>query len=215
MNLIFLGPPGSGKGTQALKLSKQESLIHLSTGDVLREAVKNETELGKKAKEYMDAGNLVPDALIVGLIQEKIKNGHLGNGFILDGFPRTIPQAEALKMMLENHSLKLDYAICFHVEDDKIVKRMAGRRFCPVCQTTYNVYVEDARPKVDGKCDKDNEDLIIRTDDLEDVVRNRLVVYHKQTKPIVEFYRNESILVEIDADRAPEEVFNAILETVK
>ncbi len=215
MNLIFLGPPGSGKGTQAAKVSEKLGLTHLSTGDLLREAIKNQTELGKQAKEFMDNGELVPDALIVGLIQDKINSGLLSKGFILDGFPRTMPQAESLKVMLNESGVTLDKAICLCVEDDAIVNRMAGRRFCPTCQTTYNVNVADAMPKVDGKCDKDSTDLIVRDDDKEEVVKNRLEIYHMQTKPIIDFYRNESILVELNADIAPDDVFNSILEEIQ
>ncbi len=215
MNLIFLGPPGSGKGTQAAKVSEKLGLTHLSTGDLLREAIKNQTELGKQAKEFMDKGELVPDALIVGLIRDKINSGKLSKGFILDGFPRTIPQAESLKVMLDESGVTLDKAICLCVEDDAIVNRMAGRRFCPACQATYNVNVADAMPKVAGKCDKDNTDLIIRDDDKEEVVKNRLEIYHIQTKPIIDFYRKESILVELNADIAPDDVFNSILEEIQ
>lgn len=214
MNLIFLGPPGSGKGTQASRLSSELGLVHLSTGDVLREAVKNQTELGKKAEGYMKAGELVPDDLIIGLIKDKIVSGELTAGFILDGFPRTIPQAESLKAMLQESSVSLDKAICFDVEDEAIVKRMSGRRFCPSCQATYNVHVPGAMPKDDLKCDKDGTELIIRNDDKEEVVQNRLDVYHQQTKPIVDFYRNESILVEIDGSVSPDDVFKALLNEV-
>lgn len=215
MNLIFLGPPGSGKGTQAAKVSDKLGLTHLSTGDLLREAVKNQSELGNQAKEFMDKGELVPDSLIVGLIQDKINSGKLSKGFILDGFPRTMPQAESLKVMLNESGVTLDKAICLCVEDDAIITRMAGRRFCPTCQTTYNVNVADAMPKVEGKCDKDSTDLIMRDDDKEEVVKNRLEIYHTQTKPIIDFYRNESILVELNADIAPNDVFNSILEEIR
>ena len=163
----------------------------------------------------MKAGELVPDELIIGLIRDKITSGELTNGFILDGFPRTIPQAESLKVMLQENNVSLDKAICFNVDDESIVKRMSGRRFCPTCQRTYNVNVPEAKPKVAGKCDDDGTDLIIRNDDKEDVVRNRLEVYHSQTKPIIDYYRKESILEEIDADVAPAVVFQALLSEVK
>ena len=215
MNLIFLGPPGSGKGTQAVKVSEKLGLTHLSTGDLLREAVKNQTTLGKQAEEFMKKGELVPDTLIIGLIQDKINSGELDKGFILDGFPRTMPQAESLTEMLLESDVTLDKAICFDLEDNVIIARMTGRRFCPTCQATYNVYVEGAKPLVDGKCDKDGTDLIIRNDDREDVVKNRLEVYHRQTEPIVKYYENSSILAKIDADKAPKEVFNSILEEIQ
>lgn len=214
MNLVFLGPPGSGKGTQAARLADKLGMIHLSTGDVLREAVKNQTELGKKAEGYMKAGELVPDDLIVGLIEDKLKSGELNQGFILDGFPRTIPQAEALKAMLKENNVTLDKAMLLDVPDEAIVSRMSGRRFCPTCQTTYNVNVAEAKPKEDNKCDNDGTELIIRNDDQEEVVLNRLGVYHEQTEPIIDFYRNESILVEVNAVVAPDEVFADLLKKV-
>lgn len=214
MNLVFLGPPGSGKGTQAARLADKLGMVHLSTGDVLREAVKNQTELGKKAEGYMKAGELVPDDLIVGLIEDKLKSGELNQGFILDGFPRTIPQAEALKAMLKENNVTLDKAMLLDVPDEAIVSRMSGRRFCPTCQTTYNVNVAEAKPKEDNKCDNDGTELIIRNDDQEEVVLNRLGVYHEQTEPIIDFYRNESILVEVNAVVAPDEVFADLLKKV-
>ena len=215
MNLIFLGPPGSGKGTQATKVSKKLGLTHLSTGDLLREAVKNQTELGNQAEEFMQKGELVPDTLIIGLIQDKINSGELAKGFILDGFPRTIPQAESLKEMLVASEVSLDKAICFDIADNVIIARMSGRRFCPTCQATYNVNVEGAKPLVDGKCDRDGTDLIIRNDDKEEVVKNRLEVYHEQTEPIVKYYQDSSILTKINAEIAPDEVFNSILEEIQ
>lgn len=214
MNLVFLGPPGSGKGTQAARLAEKLGMVHLSTGDVLRDAVKNQTELGKKAEGYMKAGELVPDDLIVGLIEDKLKSGELSKGFILDGFPRTIPQADSLKAMLKENDVTLDKAMLLNVPDEAIVNRMSGRRFCPTCQATYNVNVASARPKEDGKCNNDGTELIIRNDDQEEVVLNRLGVYHEQTEPIIDFYRKESILVEINAVVAPDDVFADLLNKV-
>lgn len=205
MNLIFLGPPGSGKGTQAVRLAEAKDVKHLSTGDLLREAVKNGTELGKQAEGYMSRGELVPDSLIIGLIEEKLASGELSNGFILDGFPRTVPQAESLKEMLDKNDITLDKAILFAVEDEEIVKRLSGRWFCPKCNAGYNYPM--AVPKVEGKCDNDGADLQRRPDDEEAVVRNRLEVYKKQTQPIEDFYRNEGILTEIAAAKSPDEVF--------
>jgi adenylate kinase len=209
-NLIFLGPPGSGKGTQAARLSDKLGILHLSTGDMLREAVRKETELGLKAKSYMEKGELVPDELIVGLIEDKLKAGDLDNGFILDGFPRTVPQAESLKNMFEKNNKKIDRAILIDVDDEEIVKRLSGRYFCPKCQTTYNYPAN--MPKQEGICDKDGEKLQRRPDDEEDVVRNRLEVYKKQTRPIEDFYRNQSKLEAVNGVGSPDEVFNAIVK---
>ena len=212
MNLVFLGPPGSGKGTQAARLSKKMNIVHLSTGDLLREAVKNGTELGKQAEGYMKKGELVPDSLIIGLIEDKIAAGALRNGFILDGFPRTVPQAESLKAMFAKNSMKLDNAVLIAVSDDEIVQRLSGRWFCPTCQRTYN-YPANV-PKQEGKCDDDGDTLQRRPDDEEDVVRNRLEVYKKQTQPIEDFYRKESLLVEVRGEDTPDNVFEGILKVL-
>jgi len=209
MNLVFLGPPGSGKGTQAIKLAKERSLIHLSTGDLLRAAVKNGTELGKQAEGYMKKGELVPDELIVGLIENKITDSEILNGFMLDGFPRTINQAEKLKEMFAKNKIILNKVILFNIDDDEIVKRLSGRWYCPKCNASYNYPTK--MPKVEGHCDFDNTELKRRPDDEEDVVRNRLEVYKKQTKPLEDYYRKESILAEIDAKQSPDEVFQALI----
>ncbi len=212
MNLVFLGPPGSGKGTQAVRLSQELGLKHLSTGDVLRDAVKCGSELGKQAEGYMKRGELVPDDVILGLIENLIKSGELNGGFILDGFPRTIPQAEGLKQMLENNDINLDTAILFVVDDEEVVKRLSGRWYCPKCAAGYNYPAQ--MPKVEGRCDNDDARLQRRPDDEEAVVRNRLEVYRKQTRPIEDYYRAESILVEIRAQKPPDKVFEAVLKEV-
>ena len=212
MNLVFLGPPGSGKGTQALRVAKELNLTHISTGDLLREAVKNQTELGQKADEFMKSGNLVPDELIVKLIEEKISNGNKGNGIILDGFPRTIPQDESLKKMFEQNQEHLDSAVLLEVSDEEVVKRLSGRWFCPKCNAGYNY--PSNRPKQEGLCDSDGQELLRRPDDDEAVVKNRLDVYKKQTQPIEEFYRQESILKEIKGEQQPDIVFQDILAAV-
>ncbi|MCB2202083.1 adenylate kinase [bacterium] len=186
MNLVFLGPPGSGKGTQAVRVAKQLGITHLSTGDVLREAVKNGTELGKKAEGYMQRGELVPDDLIIGLIENKVTGGELNDGFILDGFPRTMEQARSLRDMFRKNDIQLDKAILLQVSDDEIIKRIAGRA------------------AAEG-----------RADDTEDVVRNRLDVYNKQTKPIESFYREESILTAIQGEDTMENVFQKVLDALK
>ena len=213
MNLIFLGPPGSGKGTQAARLSARLGLVHLSTGDMLREAVKKQTPLGKEAEGYMKRGELVPDSLIVGLIEQKAANGDLKSGFILDGFPRTIPQAESLKQMMAKNGLKLDRAVLFDVPDEEIVKRLSGRWYCPSCNAGYNYPMQI--PKVAGKCDRDGAALQRRPDDEESVVRNRLSVYQRQTRPIEDYYRKEMLLSEIKADVAPDVVFEALVSVTQ
>ncbi|MCH7947926.1 MAG: adenylate kinase [candidate division Zixibacteria bacterium] len=213
MNLVFLGPPGSGKGTQALRVAKELNLTHISTGDLLREAVKNMTELGRQAEEFMNSGNLVPDELIVKLIEEKISNGDEGKGVILDGFPRTMPQAESLKKMFEQNQEHLDSAVLLEVSDEEVVKRLSGRWFCPKCNAGYNY--PSNRPKQEGLCDSDGQELLRRPDDDEAVVKNRLDVYKKQTQPIEEFYRQESILKEIKGEQQPDIVFQDILAAVK
>jgi adenylate kinase len=212
MNLVFLGPPGSGKGTQAARLAAERHLVHLSTGDVLREAVKLGTELGKQAEGFMKNGDLVPDSLIIGLIEDRIQRGALREGFILDGFPRTIPQAESLKEMLEKHSIALDKAILFDVEDEEVVRRLSGRWYCPTCNAGYNYPAQ--MPQSEGVCDQDKTPLKRRPDDEESVVRNRLEVYKKQTEPIVGFYRQESILTKINAQQSPDAVFQSLLKEV-
>jgi adenylate kinase len=209
MNLVFLGPPGSGKGTQAARLSAKLGLVHLSTGDMLREAVRNSTSLGRQAEEYMKRGDLVPDALIVGMIEAKLASGELKSGFILDGFPRNMPQAEALDQMFEKTKITLDAAVLLAVPDEELVRRLSGRWHCPQCQTGYNYPM--SMPEVAGKCDKDGALLVRRPDDDEAVVRNRLDVYKKQTQPIVDYYRRKSLLKEVKADRKPDEVFESLL----
>ncbi len=211
-NLVFLGPPGSGKGTQAAKLAGEINVKHLSTGDLLRNAVKEGTELGKQAQGYMERGELVPDDLIVGLIEEKVTNGELDSGFILDGFPRTVPQAEALKNMFKKNDKALDAAILLDVSDDEVVRRLSGRWFCPTCQKTYSYPAN--QPKEEGKCDADGAELQRRKDDQPEVVRNRLEVYKKQTQPIEDFYRNESILIAVNGEQEPKSVFNDLLGVV-
>jgi adenylate kinase len=182
VNLVFIGPPGSGKGTQSIKLAASRSLVHLSTGDLLRQAIKDQSEIGKKADEYMSRGELVPDSLIIGLIEEMVKSGKLSDGFILDGFPRTIPQAEALKKMFANNDICLDKAILLEVSEDEVISRLKGR-------------AEKER----------------RSDDTDEVVKHRLEVYQNQTEPIIEFYRNESILEKVQGEGSMDEVFDSLM----
>jgi len=213
MNLVFLGPPGSGKGTQAMRVAKALHLVHISTGDLLREAVKNKTELGKRVEDFMKQGQLVPDELVISLIGQKISTIENSNGFILDGFPRNLPQAKSLKFMFEHLDKHLDHAILLKVSDAEVVRRLSGRWQCPKCNAGYN-YPRNM-PKHEGICDKDGEKLLRRTDDEEKVVRNRLAVYQIETSPIEDFYREENILEEIEGEQNPDKVFQDILSAVK
>ncbi len=213
MNLIFLGPPGSGKGTQAKVICKELGILHLSTGDLLREGVKNGTDLGMQAKIYMEAGELVPDKLIVDLIEEKLASGTLDNGYILDGFPRTVPQAEALRDMLAKNNSRIDKAILLDVSNEEVIRRLSGRFFCPICNAGYNYPAR--MPKQEGVCDHDGAELQRRPDDEEDVVKNRLDVYIMQTAPIIDFYRQASLLIEVKAEGALDEITEALLKVIK
>jgi len=210
MNLIFLGAPGSGKGTQAVRLAEKIKVLHLSTGDLLRAAVKNGTELGKKAEGFMKAGELVPDDIIIGLIEEKQKSGELNNGFILDGFPRTIPQAEALDAMFARVGTKVDKAVLLDVDDEEIIKRLSGRMYCSGCQAGYNYPAN--MPKKEGVCDKCGGELMRRPDDMPEVVKNRLDVYKKQTQPIEDYYRKQSVILAIEGVGTPDDIFNRIVK---
>ncbi|MEZ5358971.1 MAG: adenylate kinase [Candidatus Zixiibacteriota bacterium] len=213
MNLIFLGAPGSGKGTQAVRLAEKIKVLHLSTGDLLRAAVKNGTELGKKAEGFMKAGELVPDSIIIGLIEEKQSSGELSNGFILDGFPRTIPQAEALDDMFKRVGTKIDNAVLLDVDDQEIINRLSGRMYCAGCQAGYNYPAN--MPKKEGICDKCGGELMRRPDDMPDVVKNRLDVYKKQTQPIEDYYRGKSVLLPIAGVGTPNEIFDRICDGLK
>ena len=208
-NLVFLGPPGAGKGTQAKRLAKDIGLVHISTGDILREAVKNQTPLGRKAKEFMDKGELVPDDLIIALIEEVMPPE---GGVIFDGFPRTIAQAKALDEMLSRKGMKLDAVILFDVPDEVVVERLSGRRVCPSCGAVYHIKFNP--PKEDEICDRCGTKLVQREDDREEVVRNRLEVYRKQTAPLVEYYEGKGILIRLDASRDIEEVYRELRKVV-
>jgi len=213
MNLLFLGAPGSGKGTQSVRVADRCGLVHLSTGRILREAINAETELGVKARSYMDKGELVPDSVLIEIIEKEIDSGKLEDGFIMDGFPRTMPQAVDLKQILFKKNISLDKAILLAVSDEEVIKRLSGRWLCPKCKAGYNY---PARlPKVEGRCDDDNEVLERRPDDEEDVVLKRLEIYKEQTMPIIDFYRSESILTEIEGQRQPDQVFSAILDVLE
>ena len=209
MKIIMLGAPGAGKGTQAKKIAAKYGIPHISTGDIFRANIKNGTELGKKAKTYMDQGMLVPDDLTVDLVTDRIHKDDCKNGYVLDGFPRTIPQAEALDKALSAMNEKLDHAIEVNVPDENIVKRMSGRRACLNCGATYHVV--HAPTKVENICDMCGGELILRDDDKPETVLKRLGIYHNQTKPLIDYYKEEGILTTIDGPAALEDVFKAII----
>ena len=208
MKIIMLGAPGAGKGTQAKKIAELCKIPHISTGDIFRANIKEGTELGKKAKSYMDAGELVPDELDCDLVVDRIQQDDCTNGYILDGFPRTIPQAEALTNALNAIEQKLAHALNFDVPDENIIKRMAGRRSCVGCGATY--HVEFNPPKVEGACDVCGEELILRDDDKPETVTNRLNIYHKETQPLIDYYEKQGLVSTIDGTQSMDKVFDDI-----
>jgi adenylate kinase len=205
MKIIMLGAPGAGKGTQAKQIASKYSIPHISTGDIFRANIKNGTELGKKAKEYMDQGLLVPDELTCDLVMDRIAQDDAKNGFVLDGFPRTIPQAEALDAALAEAGESVDYAINVDVPDENIVTRMSGRRACVKCGATYHVKYN--APKTEGVCDNCGSELIQRDDDKPETVLNRLSVYHEQTQPLIDYYDGKGIVKNIDGTKDLDAVF--------
>ena len=210
MNLILLGPPGAGKGTQAAKIIEKYNIPHISTGDIFRENIKNRTELGLIAKSYIDQGHLCPDELTCKMVADRISKDDCKNGVLLDGFPRTIPQAEALDVALEKLGQKIDYAIDVDVPDENIVHRMGGRRACVGCGATY--HLEYAPTKVDGICDTCGKELILRDDDKPETVKKRLGVYHEQTQPLIDYYTKAGILTTVDGTIDIEDVFQTIVK---
>ena len=208
MNLILMGAPGAGKGTQSSKISAKYDIPAVSTGDMLRAAVKAGTKLGLSAKEYMDAGKLVPDEVVVGIIKDHLSTEACANGFILDGFPRTIPQAEAL----ENMGVKIDVVLSIEVPDDKIIARMSGRRVC-ACGASY--HVEYIKPQVDGVCDKCGSQLYIRDDDREETVANRLKTYHAQTEPLKDFYAERGNLICVEGQEEVADTTALVLKALE
>ena len=210
MKIIMLGAPGAGKGTQAKRIAEKYSIPHISTGDIFRVNIKNGTELGKKAKTYMDQGLLVPDELVVDLVVDRLNQDDCANGCVLDGFPRTIPQAEALDIALTAIGQSVDYAINVEVPDQNIVHRMSGRRACVNCGATYHVVY--APTKVENICDTCQGELILRDDDKPETVQKRLNVYHEQTQPLLDYYTKKNILVEVDGTVDIDDVFAAIVK---
>lgn len=210
MKIIMLGAPGAGKGTQAKKIADKYQIPHISTGDIFRANIKEGTEFGKKAKSYMDQGQLVPDELTLELIMDRFQNPDCKNGYVLDGFPRTIPQAEALTEALAKKGETIDYAINVEVPDENIINRMGGRRACLACGSTYHIVYAPTR--VEGICDRCGEKLVLRDDDKPETVKNRLNVYHNQTQPLIEYYTRQGKLAEVDGTQSMEDVFNAIVK---
>ncbi len=209
MKIIMLGAPGAGKGTQAKRIAEKYGIPHISTGDIFRANIKNQTELGMKAKAYMDQGALVPDELTLELIMDRFTNDDCKNGYVLDGFPRTIPQAEALTKALADKQDAVDYAINVDVPDEAIVSRMSGRRACLACGGTYHIKFNPT--KVEGICDACGGELVLRADDKPETVQKRLDVYHEQTQPLIDYYQTQNILKEVDGTLPMEDVFRAII----
>ena len=210
MKIIMLGAPGAGKGTQAKQIAEKYHIPHISTGDIFRANIKNGTQLGKEAKKYMDQGMLVPDELTTNLLVDRIKNADCENGYVLDGFPRTIPQAECLDQALAKMDDAVDYAINVDVPDENIVNRMSGRRACLSCGATYHIV--SIPPKKEGICDVCGSELVLRDDDKPETVQKRLTVYHEQTQPLIDFYEKKGALRSVDGTLPMEEVFAAITE---
>ncbi|WP_028974081.1 adenylate kinase [Spirochaeta cellobiosiphila] len=208
MNLIFLGPPGAGKGTVAVKLKDEKKLPHISTGDLFRAAIKSESDLGLQVKAIVDRGDLVPDELTVAIVKERLDQADCQNGFILDGFPRTEAQAEALQKITN-----IDKALNFYVEEEELIKRLSGRRVCKQCGASFHVLF--VPPKKEGICDHCGGELYTRKDDEIESIKNRLSVYKEQTQPLIDYYNNKQLLVDINAAEAPENVFTSVLNILK
>lgn len=208
LSLVLLGPPGAGKGTQAGRIVADYGIPHISTGDILRSAVKNQTRMGLEAKRYMDAGELVPDSVVIGIVEDRLQEADTVQGFLMDGFPRTIPQAEALDSALERFDRSISKVIAILVDEEDLVKRLTGRRICRDCQAPFHVMFN--APKVEDVCDQCGGELCQRDDDSEATVRNRLEVYHSQTEPLVVYYDAAGVVVRIDGSKAPDEVYEDI-----
>jgi adenylate kinase len=213
MKLVLLGPPGAGKGTQAKMLTERFDIPQISTGDILRAAVKDGTPMGVKARTFMDAGNLVPDEVVVGIVRERLQKDDCAGGFILDGFPRTVAQADALKQTLHSLGKELDAVVSLEVDTEALVERLTGRRTCRACGRGFHVKFDPSR--VDGKCDACGGDLYQRDDDREETIRKRLEVYHQQTSPLVSYYREEDLLVTVDGMQEIDSVQEQILSELQ
>ena len=209
MKIIMLGAPGAGKGTQAKMLAEKYGIPHVSTGDIFRANIKEQTELGMEAKKYMDQGLLVPDELTVKILLDRVAKDDCKNGYVLDGFPRTIPQAEVLDKAVAELGESIDYAINVDVKDENIIRRMSGRRACLKCGATY--HIEHIPPKKEGICDKCGSELVLRDDDKPETVEKRLKVYHEQTQPLIDYYNKKGILKEVDGSQDMKDVFSAII----
>ncbi|MDE7247915.1 MAG: adenylate kinase [Lachnospiraceae bacterium] len=213
MKIIMLGAPGAGKGTQAKMIADKYKIPHISTGDIFRMNIKNGTELGMEAKKYMDQGLLVPDELTVRILLDRVAKEDCKDGYVLDGFPRTIPQAEVLEDALNKLGDKIDYAIDVEVPDENIIRRMGGRRACLSCGATY--HIEHVPPKKEGICDQCGQPLVLRDDDKPETVQNRLRVYQEQTQPLIDFYTKRNVLKSVDGTQDMQDVFHAIIEILK
>ncbi len=213
MNIILMGLPGAGKGTQADQIVEKYNIPHISTGDMFRAAIQEGTELGIKAKAYMDQGALVPDEVTVGIVRERLSKSDCEKGFLLDGFPRTVPQAEALDELLADMDRQIEHVLNIEVEQDELVKRLTGRRICKVCGTSYHLQFNP--PKVEGKCDKDGGELYQREDDNPETVKNRLEVNMTQTAPLLAFYNAKGVLANVDGQQDIDDVFKALDEILQ
>ena len=209
MKIVMLGAPGAGKGTQAIKIADKYDIPHISTGDIFRANIKGGTELGQKAKSYIDKGELVPDEVTIGMLLDRIAQDDCKNGYVLDGFPRTIPQAESLTDALKSQGDQIDFALNIDVPDEAIIERMSGRRACPKCGATYHIVY--AAPKTENICDKCGTELIIRSDDKPETVKDRLNVYHQQTEPLIAYYKTAGVLREVDGTQELPKVFEDVV----
>ena len=209
MKIVMIGAPGAGKGTQAIKIADKYDIPHISTGDIFRANIKGGTELGQKAKSYIDKGELVPDEVTIGMLLDRIAQDDCKNGYVLDGFPRTIPQAESLTEALKSQGDRIDFALNIDVPDEAIIKRMSGRRACPKCGATYHIVY--AAPKTENICDKCGTELIIRSDDKPETVKDRLNVYHQQTEPLIAYYKTAGVLREVDGTQELPKVFEDVV----